>query len=135
MSTPEERLVCSVRALRAVVDSLAAGSASEASELLRLDFLVRRYPSTARMSLRLLHSVPAAAAAPPGWAAAPDVDGVPGWRWRGGSVYVATGDLDQLRFLDAALRHFDRMTAEELRASLEARPCGSPDAEYVGRRH
>ena len=50
---------------------------------------------------------------------APDVDGSPGWRWRGGPVYVATGDLDQLRFLGVALRHFDRMTAEQLRAYLE----------------
>lgn len=119
MSTPEERLVRSLPALRALIDSLAARSPSEARELLQLDFLVRRYPGAARMSLRLLQPVPIGAAAPPGWAPAPDVDGIPGWRWRGGTVHVATGDLDQLRFVGVALRHFDRMTAEQLRAYLE----------------
>jgi hypothetical protein len=124
MTTPEERLVRSLPALRALIDSLAARSPSEAGDLLRLDFLVRRYPAAARMSLRLLQPVPVGRPAPPGWAPAPDVDGIPGWRWRGGPVYVATSDLDQLRFIGVALRRFDHMTADELHAYLGERPAG-----------
>ena len=48
----------------------------------------------------------------------PDVDGIPAWRWDDGVVCVATGDLDQLRYIGVALRRFDRMTAGELHAFL-----------------
>lgn len=116
--TPEDRLIRSLPELRRLIDSLASRSASESRELLRLDFLVRKYPAAARMSLRRVQPAPARGPAPPGWSPAGDADGVPLWRWHGGDVRVATGDLDQLRFLGVALARFDRMTAEELHAYL-----------------
>ncbi len=118
MATPEDRLLRSLPALRELIDSLAARSPSEAVELLQLDRLVRTYPAAARMSLRLLHRIPAGSAGPPGWSPMPDVDGIPAWRWDDGVVCVATGDLDQLRYIGVALRRFDRMTAGELHAFL-----------------
>jgi hypothetical protein len=58
--------------------------------------------------------------APSGWVrvlrADGDPDGVPLWRWRHGPCYVATRDMDQLRFLGAALTRFEQMTGPELRA-------------------
>lgn len=124
MSTPEDRLIRSLPALRALIDSLAAHPSSEAHELLQLDHLVRKYPAAARESLRLRQRrrpVPWIADEPelPEWASVSDIGGVPLRRWREGPVYVATRDLDQLRFIAVALRHFDRMTAEELRAYLQ----------------
>ncbi|WP_433175900.1 hypothetical protein [Actinoallomurus sp. CA-150999] len=114
--TPEERLMRSLPALRALVDSLAARPPSEARELLRLDFLIRKYPAAARMSLQRsqrahtdLLPVP-----PQGWSSALDTGGLPLWRRAGGQVCVATSDIDQLRFLGVALSRFDEMTAEEL---------------------
>ncbi|MCO6009814.1 hypothetical protein NE236_33065 [Actinoallomurus purpureus] len=50
--TPEQQLLRSLAVLRALVDSLAARSPSEARDLLQLDFLIRRYPAAARMSLQ-----------------------------------------------------------------------------------
>ncbi|GAA4607197.1 hypothetical protein GCM10023195_27070 [Actinoallomurus liliacearum] len=50
--TPEERLMRSLPGLRALVDSLAAHSPSEARALLHPDSLVRKYPAAARMSLQ-----------------------------------------------------------------------------------
>ncbi len=114
--TPEDRLVRSLPALRELIDSLANRSPSEASDLLRLDFLVRKYPAAARMSLRLAQRPQVASPAPVGWSSVPDADGLPLWRWTGGRVCVATGDMDQLRFIGVALDRFDRMTAEELHA-------------------
>lgn len=42
----------------------------------------------------------------------------PLWQWADGRVRVATGDIDQLRFIGATLARFDQMTAEELHAYL-----------------
>lgn len=117
-ATPEERLLRSLAALRELIGSPAARSPSAAGELLRLDHLVRKYPAAARMSLRLRQRVAAGSSAPPGWSPMPDVDGIPAWRWDDGVVCVATGDLDQLRYIGVALRRFDRMTADELHAFL-----------------
>ncbi|GAB3962491.1 hypothetical protein GCM10029978_018100 [Actinoallomurus acanthiterrae] len=117
--TPEERLMRSLPALRALVDLLAAHPPSEARELLRLDFLVRKYPAAARMSLQRRQRADADLSVPPQeWSAVLDAGGLPLWRWAGGRVRVATADTDQLRFLAVALRRFDEMTAEELDAYL-----------------
>jgi hypothetical protein len=115
--TPEDRLIRSLPALRQLIDSLAARSPSEANELLKLDFLVRKYPAAAQMSLRLRQRARADLPKPPGWSPTRDVDGLPLWRWAGGHVCVATGDMDQLRF-GMTLRQFDQMTAEEIHAYL-----------------
>jgi hypothetical protein len=101
--TPEERLMRSLPALRALVDSLAKRSPSEARELLQLDFLIRRYPAAAWMSLQRWQRTQADLPTLPNWSPVPDTGGLPLWRWDGGQVCVATGDTDQLRFLDAAL--------------------------------
>ncbi|WP_433175397.1 hypothetical protein [Actinoallomurus sp. CA-150999] len=109
----------SLPALRALVDSLAAHPASEARELLRLDFLVRKYPAAARMSLQRRQRTDADLPTPPQeWSSALDTGGLPLWRWAGGQVCVATADTDQLCFLAVALRRFDEMTAKELAAYL-----------------
>lgn len=50
---------------------------------------------------------------PPGWSPTCGLGGLPLWRWSGGSLCVATGDMDQLRFIGVALGRFDRMTADE----------------------
>lgn len=51
---------------------------------------------------------------PPGWIRVPDNAGdVPLWQWHDEPVYVATRDMDQLRFIGAALVRFDQMSAEE----------------------
>lgn len=51
---------------------------------------------------------------PPGWIRLDtEPDGVPLFKRQGGPVYVATCDMDQLRFLGAALTHFERMTPAE----------------------
>ncbi len=118
MTTPEERLIRSLPALRALIDSLAARSPSEASELLQLDFLVRKYPAAARTSLRLLLRSGIRVQAPGEWSRRAEIDGVPLWRWGNEPVYMATTDMDQLRYVGVALRRFDAMTAEELRAYL-----------------
>ncbi|GAA4626416.1 hypothetical protein GCM10023196_034590 [Actinoallomurus vinaceus] len=109
----------SLSTLRALVDSLATRSPSAANELLQLDFLVRKYPAAARKSLQLQQRARTDLPAPPGWSPTPDVDGLPLWRWAGGQVCVATGDIDQLRFLGVALARFDEMTAEELHTYLQ----------------
>ncbi|WP_345431846.1 hypothetical protein [Actinoallomurus vinaceus] len=119
MTTPEDRLMRSLSTLRALVDSLATRSPSAANELLQLDFLVRKYPAAARKSLQLQQRARTDLPAPPGWSPTPDVDGLPLWRWAGGQVCVATGDIDQLRFLGVALARFDEMTAEELHTYLQ----------------
>ncbi|MEV5752459.1 hypothetical protein AB0L00_31975 [Actinoallomurus sp. NPDC052308] len=117
--TPEEQLMRSLPALRALVDSLTAHPPSEARELLRLDFLVRKYPAAARMSLqRRQRTHPDLPVPPPGWSPVLDTGGLPLWQWVGGQVCVATGDTDQLRYLAVALRRFDEMTAEEFQAYL-----------------
>lgn len=117
--TPEERLMRSLPALRALVDSLAQRPPSEARELLRLDFLVRKYPAAARMSLQRRQRADADLPVPPqGWSSALDTGGLPLWRWAGGQVCVATSDTDQLRLLAVALRRFDEMTVEELHTYL-----------------
>lgn len=116
----EERLRRSVEALHHFIDVRGLPAVSEAFALMQLDRLVRRYPAAARKSLQLLRRVePPTASHPPGWCAvsAPDED-VPVWMRADGTLYVATGDMDLLRFADAALRRFDRMRADELRAYL-----------------
>lgn len=51
---------------------------------------------------------------PAGWVRVPgDAGGIPLWQWQGEPVYAATRDMDQLRFIDAALTRFDEMSAEE----------------------
>ncbi|MCO5967513.1 hypothetical protein [Actinoallomurus soli] len=120
--TPEQRLMRSLPALRALVDSLATRSPSEARELLHLDFLVRKYPAAARMSLQRRQRTHPELPAPPGWSSVSDTGGLPLWRWAGGPVCVATTDPDQLRFLEVALARFDEMTAEELHAYLHGAP-------------
>ncbi|MCO6005200.1 hypothetical protein NE236_09405 [Actinoallomurus purpureus] len=110
----------SLSRLRKSIDSLTERPPSASTELLQLDFLVRKYPAAARMSLQFAEHLTVDLTAPPGWSSA-DLNGVPLWRWHGGRpVYVATGDRDrdQLRFIGAALSRFDRMTAEELHAYL-----------------
>lgn len=116
--TPEERLVRSLPALRALIDSLAARPSSEARELLHLDRLVRKYPAAARTSLHLRERPPIDVPVPPGWSPTWDLEGLPLWRWSGGRLCVATGDMDQLRFIGVALARFDRMTADELHTYL-----------------
>lgn len=118
MTTPEERLLRSLPALRELVDAFASQSPSEAGELLRLDRLVRRYPAAARTSLRLLAHSQVGVPVPQGWSRAGEVGGVPLWRWGDEPVFMATGDMDQLWFAGVALRRFDAMSAEELRAYL-----------------
>jgi hypothetical protein len=59
---------------------------------------------------------------PPGWLPAGDVGGVPLWKRDNEACYVATGDMDQLRFLNAALAHFDEMSGAELHAFIHATP-------------
>lgn len=52
--------------------------------------------------------------APPGWVrVSQDVRGVPLWKRPDDTCYVATRDMEQLRFIDAALTRFDRMSALE----------------------
>lgn len=51
---------------------------------------------------------------PPGWSRSDvTVGGVPLWRHDEEGVYAATRDLDQLLCIDAALRRFADMTADE----------------------
>jgi hypothetical protein len=117
--TPEERLLRSLPGLRALVDSLAAHPPSEAKALLHLDFLVRKYPAAARMSLQRWQRAGADPPVPPqGWSSVLDTGGLPLWRWAGGQVCVATTDTDQLRYLAVALNRFDAMTAEALHTYL-----------------
>ncbi|GAA0321721.1 hypothetical protein GCM10010151_09390 [Actinoallomurus spadix] len=112
----------SLPALRALVDSLAACSPSEARELLHLDFLVRKYPAAARMSLQRRQRTHPETPAPPGWSSVLDTGGLPLWRWARGPVCAATTDPDQLRFLEVAMARFDEMTAEELHTYLDGSP-------------
>lgn len=116
--TPEEGLMRSLSTLRALVGTFSERTSSTSAELLQLDCLIRKYPAAAALSLKLAQRIPADLPAPPGWSAAANLNGVPLWEWRGGGLYVATADLDQLRFLGAALSRFDRMTAEQLRAYI-----------------
>lgn len=106
-TTPEERLLRSLPALRALIDSLAAPPASEARELLYLDRLVRRYPAAARTSLHLWERPPTDVPIPAGWSPAWDLQGLPLWRRTGRRLCVATGDIDRLRFIGTALDRFD----------------------------
>jgi hypothetical protein len=107
----------SLSTLRALVGTFSERTSSTSAELLQLDYL-RKYPAAAALSLKLAQRIPADLPAPPGWSAAANLNGVPLWEWRGGGLYVATADLDQLRFLGAALSRCDRMTAEQLRAYI-----------------
>ena len=51
---------------------------------------------------------------PPGWARiGDDMQGIPLWQRHGEGFYVATRDMDQLRFVGAALAQFDRMSGRE----------------------
>ncbi|WP_345441875.1 hypothetical protein [Actinoallomurus vinaceus] len=119
ISSPKPCEAASLPALRALVDSLATRPPSEARDLLQLDFLIRKYPAAARMSLQRSQRAHSDPPTPPqGWSSTLDTGGLPLWRWAGGQVCVATGDTDQLRFLGVALRRFDEMTAEELDAFL-----------------
>ncbi|WP_345430901.1 hypothetical protein [Actinoallomurus vinaceus] len=104
---------------------MATRSPSEARELLQLDFLVRKYPAAARMSLQRRLRTHTDLQAPPGWWPALDTGGLPLWRWASGQVCVATTDTDQLRFLEVALARFDEMTAEELHGYLLCGPATS----------
>jgi hypothetical protein len=121
LMTPEDRLIRSLPALRELIDSLAARSPSEANELLKLDFLVRKHPAAAQMSLRLRQRARTDLSAPPGWAPSQDT-GLPLWRWLGGNLYVATDDMDRLRFLGTTLARFDHMTAKEIQGHVRRRP-------------
>lgn len=59
---------------------------------------------------------------PPGWVRLPgNVDGVPLWKRCCETCYVATGDMDLLRFIDAALARFDEMSGSQLRDFIAAR--------------
>ncbi len=50
----------------------------------------------------------------PGWIRLDvEADGVPLWKRQDEPVYVGTGDMDQLRFLGAALIRFERMSPQE----------------------
>lgn len=50
----------------------------------------------------------------PGWIRlGAEADGVPLWRRHGEPVYVATSDMDQLRFIGAAFARFERMSPQE----------------------
>lgn len=116
----DERLRRSVETLYRFIDSRGLPAVSEACALMQLDRLVRRYPAAARKSLGLLRRTrPCFPDEVPGWYAvpAPDED-LPVWMRADGTLYVATGDADLLRYLGVALRRFDRMTAEELHAYL-----------------
>ncbi|GAB3969547.1 hypothetical protein GCM10029978_041050 [Actinoallomurus acanthiterrae] len=118
--TPEEELMRSLSRLRKSIDSLTEKPPSSSTELLQLDSLIRKYPAAASMSLKFAQRIPADLPAPPGWSPTSSLNGVPLWEWHGdGPVYVATADLDRLRFLGVALSHFDRMTAEQLRAYIK----------------
>lgn len=58
--------------------------------------------------------------APPGWVRTlADIDGVPIWRRPHEPCYVATRDMDQLRFIGAALTQFDRMSGPEYHAFVQ----------------
>ncbi|MEV5710802.1 hypothetical protein [Actinoallomurus sp. NPDC052274] len=117
--TPEEELLISLSRLRASIGALTDRTPSTSAELLQLDRLIRKYPAAAAISLRFAQRIPVELPAPPGWSATSNLNGIPLWEWHGGGpVYVATADLDQLRFLGAMLSRFDRMTAEELHAYL-----------------
>ncbi len=116
----DEQLRRSVETLYRFIDTRGLPAVSEACALMQLDRLVRRYPAAARKSLGLLRRVrPCFPDGVPGWYAvsAPDED-LPVWMRADGTVYVATGDADLLRYIGAALRRFDRMSADELRAYL-----------------
>ncbi|MEV5751555.1 hypothetical protein AB0L00_27350 [Actinoallomurus sp. NPDC052308] len=117
----------SLPALRALVDSMAGRSPSEARQLLQLDFLIRKYPAAARMSLQRRQRTEPEQPAPPGWSSAWDTGGLPLWKWASGRVCVATTDADQLRYLAVALTRFDEMTAEELHAYLHGSPNTAPN--------
>jgi len=41
------------------------------------------------------------------------MQGIPLWQRHGEGFYVATRDMDQLRFVGAALAQFDRMSGRE----------------------
>jgi hypothetical protein len=57
---------------------------------------------------------------PPGWVRIlADIDGVPMWRRLDEPCYVATRDMDQLRFIGAALTQFDRMSGPEYHAFVQ----------------
>ena len=115
----DEQLRRSVETLYRFIDTRGLPAVSEACALMQLDRLVRRYPAAARKSLGLLRRIRRFPDEVPGWYAvsAPDED-LPVWMRADGSLYLATGDADLLRYLGAALRRFDRMTADELRAYL-----------------
>lgn len=70
------------------------------------------------MSLNLRRRTVAEPPAPPGWCRVSGTADLPVWLWRAGSVHVATEDMDQLRYLGAALARFDRTSAEEPHAYL-----------------
>lgn len=55
---------------------------------------------------------------PPGWVHVGDTDGVPLWKRDGEACYVATRDMDQLRFLSAALTRFEELSGPELHAFI-----------------
>jgi hypothetical protein len=109
LMTPEGRLICSLPQLRELIDSLVARSPSEANELLKLDFLIRKHPAAAQLSLRLWQRARTDPPAPPGWAPSQDPR-LPLWRWLVSELGVATDDMDRLRLLGTALARFDQMT-------------------------
>lgn len=62
------------------------------------------------------------------WTHVGEIDGRPIWRRAGEATYVAAADMDQLLFIDAALRRFDRMEPQEFEEFIAAeRQSGSPD--------
>lgn len=70
--------------------------------------------------------------APPEWLrVAATIDGVPVWRRRDERCYVATRDMDQLRFLGAALAWFDQMSGPELRAFMTSHRPRTPSSNGI----
>lgn len=113
------KLMESISSFYTALDESGLPALTAACELLQLDRLVRRYPAAARKALALHQPPLDHGGSMPGWTRTGTVNGMPLWQWTGGQpVYLATGDLDQLRFVGVALSRFDEMTADQLHASL-----------------
>lgn len=59
---------------------------------------------------------------PPGWVHHGETAGIPTWQRTGEPVYVATRDVDQLRFIGAALALVEGVAVEQFRAFVNQRP-------------
>lgn len=111
------KLMESISAFYAALDESGLPALTAACELLQLDRLVRRYPAAARKALALHRPTLDHEESIQGWTRTGTVNALPLWQWTGGQpIYLATGDLDQLRFVGVALSRFDEMTADQLHA-------------------